>query len=436
MQLVCRDRNRLALEADLVGASMHGIENICCLTGDDVTAGDEPEARRVFDLDSAAAALDRARRSARGRYLSGRAISPAPHFFLGAVENPGAPPLDYRVRRAAKKALAGARLPAAAALLPARAARALHARGARDRPHASGSRSSRRSASCARSAGCGSSPSSVPGIDVPPETLARVEQATDAEHECFEIAYELASHALAQPGVAGLHFISFRKDAGIAKLCRRLGIPTRIEREANGHSASVARLVASTIGAEQPFCIIGERINPTGPQDVRRGAAGGRPVDRHGRRARPGAGRRRHARRQRRDPARRRARAAASRCCRPSRRRSTLPICIDSSVIEALEAGLSVYEGRALVNSVTAEDERLEEILPLVARHGAAVIGLANDETGIPETPQKRLECARKIVAAADDHGIADRGRDHRPAGDDGRRRHRGGDDHARDDLA
>ena len=82
------------------------------------------------------------------------------------------------------------------------------------------------------------------------------------------------------------------------------------------------------------------------------------------------------------------------------------PICIDSSVIEALEAGLSVYQGRALVNSVTAEDERLEEILPLVARYGAAVIGLANDETGIPETPAKRLECARKIISAAGDFGI------------------------------
>jgi 5-methyltetrahydrofolate--homocysteine methyltransferase len=84
-----------------------------------------------------------------------------------------------------------------------------------------------------------------------------------------------------------------------------------------------------------------------------------------------------------------------------------VPICIDSSVIEALEAGLSVYEGRALVNSVTAEDERLEEILPLVARHGAAVIGLANDETGIPETPEQRLECARRIISAAGDYGIA-----------------------------
>ena len=113
-----------------------------------------------------------------------------------------------------------------------------------------------------------------------------------------------------------------------------------------------------------------------------------------------------------------------------------VPICIDSSVIEALEAGLSVYEGRALVNSVTAEDERLEEILPLVARHGAAVIGLANDETGIPETPQKRLR-----VRAQDRHRRRRprdraRGRDHRPAGDDRRRRHRGGHDHAGDDHA
>ena len=79
----------------------------------------------------------------------------------------------------------------------------------------------------------------VPGIDVPPETVARVEHATDPEAECFEIAYELASHALAQPGVAGLHFISFRKDAGIAKLCTRLGIPPRTERELHGYSAAV-----------------------------------------------------------------------------------------------------------------------------------------------------------------------------------------------------
>ena len=83
-----------------------------------------------------------------------------------------------------------------------------------------------------------------------------------------------------------------------------------------------------------------------------------------------------------------------------------MPLCIDSSVIEALEAGLDAYEGKALVNSVTGEDERMELILPIVAKHGAAVIGLTNDETGIPETAEKRLEIARKIVGVCGDHGI------------------------------
>jgi len=82
------------------------------------------------------------------------------------------------------------------------------------------------------------------------------------------------------------------------------------------------------------------------------------------------------------------------------------PICIDSSIIEALEAGLSAYEGKALVNSVTAEDERLERILPLVKKHGAAVIGMANDETGISMVPAERLELARRIIQRAADHGV------------------------------
>jgi 5-methyltetrahydrofolate--homocysteine methyltransferase len=161
-----------------------------------------------------------------------------------------------------------------------------------------------------------------------------------------------------------------------------------------------------TIGAAQPFCVIGERINPTGrkkfAEELRGGDLSTVTVD-----------------------ALAQVQAGANMLdvnagiplvdepdllkamLRTVQDAVDVPICIDSSVIEALEAGLSVYEGRALVNSVTAEDERLDEILPLVARHGAAVIGLANDETGIPETPQKRLECARKIVSAANDHGIA-----------------------------
>ena len=83
-----------------------------------------------------------------------------------------------------------------------------------------------------------------------------------------------------------------------------------------------------------------------------------------------------------------------------------VPICIDSSVIEALEAALENYEGKALVNSVTAEDERMDRILPLVQKYGAAVIGMANDETGITMVPQERVEIARRIIERARYYGI------------------------------
>jgi 5-methyltetrahydrofolate--homocysteine methyltransferase len=166
-----------------------------------------------------------------------------------------------------------------------------------------------------------------------------------------------------------------------------------------------ARSKTVTIGAGQPFCIIGERINPTGrkklAEELKGGdlstvvadtesqvAAGADMVD-------VNAG----------IPLVDESELLAT-MLKTVQETADIPICIDSSVIEALEAGLAVYEGKALVNSVTGEDDRLEEILPLVARHGAAVIGLANDETGIPETPQQRLDIARKIVSAAGDHGI------------------------------
>jgi 5-methyltetrahydrofolate--homocysteine methyltransferase len=83
-----------------------------------------------------------------------------------------------------------------------------------------------------------------------------------------------------------------------------------------------------------------------------------------------------------------------------------VPLCIDSSIVAALEAGLSAYQGKALVNSVTGEDERLESVLPLVARHGAAVVAISNDETGISEDPDVRFAVAKKIVERAADHGI------------------------------
>ncbi len=83
-----------------------------------------------------------------------------------------------------------------------------------------------------------------------------------------------------------------------------------------------------------------------------------------------------------------------------------VPLSIDSSIVAALEAGLSVYQGKALVNSVTGEDDRLETVLPLVAKYGAAVVAITNDESGISEDPDVRFEVARRIVARAADHGI------------------------------
>jgi len=160
------------------------------------------------------------------------------------------------------------------------------------------------------------------------------------------------------------------------------------------------------IGHDRPFCVIGERINPTGRKrfgealragdlsqvivDVERQvAAGADMLD-------VNAG----------VPLTDEADLLA-RVIRLVQEHTDLPICIDSSVVEALEAGLAVYQGKALVNSVTGEDDRLAEILPLVKRHGAAVIALANDETGIPETAEKRLEITDKIVkVATQEYGI------------------------------
>jgi 5-methyltetrahydrofolate--homocysteine methyltransferase len=164
-----------------------------------------------------------------------------------------------------------------------------------------------------------------------------------------------------------------------------------------------SRSRAVVIGPEQPFCVIGERINPTGRRafqaqlqagdlsqlevDVAEQLSGADMLD-------VNVG----------DPLADEV-ELMRRAIGIVQELTDLPLCIDSSVIEALEAGLEAYEGKALVNSVTGEDDRLDAILPLVARHGAAVIGLANDDA-IPMDPERRLAIAKKIVSAAGDHGI------------------------------
>jgi 5-methyltetrahydrofolate--homocysteine methyltransferase len=158
------------------------------------------------------------------------------------------------------------------------------------------------------------------------------------------------------------------------------------------------------IGAGRPFRVIGERINPTGRKafqaqlqsgdlsqieiDVEEQLAGGADM------LDVNVG----------DPLADEV-GLMDQAIRMIQELTDIPLCIDSSIIEALEAGLAAYQGKALVNSVTGEDERMDAILPLVAKHGAAVIGLANDDE-IPMEPQRRLEIARKIVSRAGDYGI------------------------------
>ena len=159
------------------------------------------------------------------------------------------------------------------------------------------------------------------------------------------------------------------------------------------------------IDYDRPFCIIGERINPTGrkllAEEMRRGdysrverdavaqiKAGAQILDVNA--GIPLAD----------EP------KILSDCIRLIQSITDVPLSIDSSIVDALAAGLSAYEGKALVNSVTGEEERLEAVLPLVKKFGAAVVAISNDETGISEDPRVRFSVAKKIVERAEDYGI------------------------------
>jgi 5-methyltetrahydrofolate--homocysteine methyltransferase len=159
------------------------------------------------------------------------------------------------------------------------------------------------------------------------------------------------------------------------------------------------------IGPERPFVIIGERINPTGRKMLAAEMAAGN-LDRV-----------------RRDALAQVAAGAQmldvnagiplvdepallAECIRLVQSVVEVPLSIDSSILEALEQGLAAYQGKPLVNSVTGEDERLEIVLPLIKKYGAAVIGISNDETGISEDPEVRFAVAKKIVERAEDYGI------------------------------
>ena len=160
------------------------------------------------------------------------------------------------------------------------------------------------------------------------------------------------------------------------------------------------------IGFEQPFVVIGERINPTGrkllAEEMKNGdysrvesdalaqiAAGAQVLDVNAGIAMADEPR------------------ILAECVRLLQSITDTPLCIDSSIVEALEAGLEAYEGRALLNSVTGEEDRLERVLPLVKRYDCSVVAISNDDSGISEDVNVRFAVAKKIVERASDHGIS-----------------------------
>jgi 5-methyltetrahydrofolate--homocysteine methyltransferase len=159
------------------------------------------------------------------------------------------------------------------------------------------------------------------------------------------------------------------------------------------------------IGPDRPFTIIGERINPTGRQALGREMAAGnfeRVISDAIAQVEAGA----HMLDVNAGIPLADEPAILAQAIHIVQSVTDVPLSIDSSIVAALESGLSVYEGKPLVNSVTGEDERLETVLPLVKKYGAAVIGISNDETGISEDPDARFAVAKKIVERALDYGI------------------------------
>lgn len=228
LQLVCRDRNRLALQADLLAGAALGVRNIVCMTGDDVTAGDHPEAKPIYDID--AIHLLRIARIMRddGTYLSGRKLEDPPSYLIGAVENPFAPPLEFRPMRMGKKIEAGAEFVQTQICFNLDTMRVFMARcgelGLLEHVWILAGVFIPRSARAARYLR-----ESVPGLDVPDHVISRLEGSPEERQgeEAIEMAVELVQELRAIPGVSGVHLMTIRHEEAIPWVVERAGLLPR-----------------------------------------------------------------------------------------------------------------------------------------------------------------------------------------------------------------
>jgi methylenetetrahydrofolate reductase (NADPH) len=225
MQLTCRDRNRIALQSDLLGAGAMGIPNVLLLTGDHPTAGDHPEAKPVFDLDGVQ--LTWAARTLRdeGTLMSGQSISVRPGWLIGTVENPFAPPTEFRARRLAKKVAAGAEFVQTQYVfelgLFQRWMADLRDLGVPER--------------CGVIAGVGPIRSlrvleflrsGVPGVHVPDDVVRRLRgvPSDQVAREGVDLCVETIQQLTTIPGVAGVHVMAFGYERGVPDIIQRAGV--------------------------------------------------------------------------------------------------------------------------------------------------------------------------------------------------------------------
>lgn len=222
-QISCRDRNRIAIQGDVLGAAAMGVKNVLCLTGDDVGAGDQPGAKPVFDFDSLS--LLRTIRTMRdqGVFLSGRKITKPPHLFLGAAENPCIEPLEWRPERLAKKVKAGAEFIQTNYIFDIPVFEKFMAR-VRDMGldkevfilAGVGPLASAKAARWMRA--------HVPGIHIPDAVIDRMEKAENPAAEGKKICIELIQRIRAIAGVSGVHIMAYRREHLVAEIVREAGI--------------------------------------------------------------------------------------------------------------------------------------------------------------------------------------------------------------------
>jgi methylenetetrahydrofolate reductase (NADPH) len=223
MQISCRDKNRIAIQGDILGGAAMGVCNVLCLTGDGVQAGDHPQALPVFDLDCMTLLATARTLRDEHRFLSGRNISYPPRVLLGAAENPFAPPLEWRAQRLAKKVAAGAQFIQTQWCYDVPMLRTFMQRvedlGLLDQVFilvGVGPLRSAKSAEWIRT--------HVPGVHIPDEVIKRLTGAADQAAEGRRLCIDLIQEIRAIRGVQGVHVMAFRQEHTVAEIIERSGV--------------------------------------------------------------------------------------------------------------------------------------------------------------------------------------------------------------------